>query len=55
MGKIRKPRGKASLPSLYNQGFQDVIADAIEFRKQNPTKSFKKIAAQFPPLNEETL
>ena len=55
MGKTRKPRSKVPLPSLYNQGFQDVIADAIEFRKQNPTESFKKIAAQFPPLNEETL
>jgi hypothetical protein len=55
MGKTAKPRSKAPPATpLYSQ-FEVVMADAIEFRKQNPTESFAKIAAQFPPLSAETI
>jgi hypothetical protein len=42
------------VPSPYSR-FEVVIADTIEFQKQNPTESFTKIAARFPPLCAETI
>jgi hypothetical protein len=55
MPKAQKPRTKVSIPAPYARGVHDVIDDAIEYRHQNPIVSFKKIAALFPPLCEETL
>lgn len=48
------PRGKSLAPIPYSR-FEAVMANAIEFQKQNPTESFAKIAARFPLLSAETI
>jgi hypothetical protein len=53
MPKASKPRSKAPAPCPYTRN--QVIDDAIEFRRQNPTESFKKIALRFPPLSEDVI
>jgi hypothetical protein len=35
--------------------YEQAIADAIEFRKQNPTESFRKIALRFKPLHPDVI
>jgi hypothetical protein len=54
MGKSKTPQLKSLDPSPHSR-FEVVIADTIEFRKQNPKESFTKIAARFLLLSAETI
>jgi hypothetical protein len=54
MGKTVNPQGKSLAPMPYSR-FEAVMGDAIEFRRQNPTESFAKIAARFQLLSAETI
>jgi hypothetical protein len=56
MGKAPKPRGKVPAGDPYTRDkYEQAIADAIEFRKQNPTESFRKIALRFKPLHPDVI
>jgi hypothetical protein len=56
MGKTLKPRGKVPTTDPYARDkYEQAIADAIEFRKQNPTESFRKIALRFKPLHPDVI
>jgi hypothetical protein len=57
MGKVVKPRTKVPLPSPYSKDSKHevTLADAVEFRRQNPKEPWEKIAARFPPLSKDTI
>jgi hypothetical protein len=57
MGKAIKPRTKAPSPSPYSKDSKHevMLADAVEFHRQNPSEPWEKIAERFTPLSKDTI
>jgi len=54
MPKAKKPKYTPSDPAPYAPIHQ-LYDDAIEYRHQNPTECWEKIAFRFTPINKDTL